>query len=145
MTETMTAPRPQSTGWTASPERRRSILQASGASRTRGSPRVKMPIPWRDPSAGCSGPLRRTFGPRRSDGFEEVSWDDALARSRAGAGLTTRGQHIDILTAHYIGTCSVIANQFPMQFFNHIGATEVNPDSKCGCSHLPAHEFVLRQ
>ena len=93
---------------------------------------------WRDPSARLLRHLRRT-GPRGSDGFEEVSWDDALGEIAARlCGLIDVGRAHDILTPHYTGTCSVIANQFPMQFFNHIGATEVNPDSKCGCSHLPA-------
>ena len=93
---------------------------------------------WRDPSARLLRPLRRT-GPRGSDGFEEVSWDDALGEIAARlCGLIDAGRAHDILTVHYTGTCSVIANQFPMQFYNHIGTTEVNPDSKCGRSHLPA-------
>ena len=79
-----------------------------------------------------------------SDAFEEVSWDDALGEIAARlGGLIDAGRAHDILTAHYTGTCSVIANQFPMRFFNHIGATEVNPDSICNLSGHVALGYVL--
>ncbi len=98
---------------------------------------------WRDPSARLLRPLRRT-GPKGSDAFEEVSWDDALGEIAARlGGLIDAGRAHDILTAHYTGTCSVIANQFPMRFFNHIGATEVNPDSICNLSGHVALGYVL--
>ena len=98
---------------------------------------------WRDPSARLLRPLRRT-GPKGSDAFEEVSWDDALGEIAARlGGLIDAGRAHDILTAHYTGTCSVLANQFPMRFFNHIGPTEVNPDSICNLSGHVALGYVL--
>ena len=98
---------------------------------------------WRDPSARLLRPLPRN-GPMGSDACEEVSWDDALGEIAARlGGLIDAGRAHDILTAHYTGTCSVIANQFPMRFFNHIGATEVNPDSICNLSGHVALGYVL--
>ena len=98
---------------------------------------------WRDPSARLLHPLRRT-GPKGSGAFEEISWETALGEiaGRLNA-LIDAGRARDILTAHYTGTCSVIANQFPMRFFNHIGATEVDPDSICNLSGHVALEYVL--
>lgn len=98
---------------------------------------------WRDPDARLGKPLKRT-GPKGSGSFVEIEWDEALA-TIAGRlnGLIDAGRAQDILTAHYTGTCSIIANQFPMRFFNHIGATEVDPDSICNLSGHVALNYVL--
>lgn len=89
---------------------------------------------WRDPSVRLKVPLRRT-GRKGEGAFEKISWDEALdiVAGRLNS-LIDDGRAVDILTAHYTGTCSVIANQFPMRFFNYIGATEVEPDSICNLS-----------
>ena len=80
---------------------------------------------WRDPAKRLGKPLKRV-GSKGEGRFEEVSWDEALGEVAARLkGLIGAGRAADILTAHYTGTCSIIANQFPMRFFNHIGATEV--------------------
>ncbi len=98
---------------------------------------------WRDPAARLTSPLRRT-GPKDTGAFEAISWDDALAEiaERLGHLIAADRRH-DILTAHYTGTCSVIANQFPMRFFNSIGAREVEPDSICNLSGHVALGYVL--
>jgi anaerobic selenocysteine-containing dehydrogenase len=47
-----------------------------------------------------------------------------------------------IVHAHYTGTCSLIAGDFPMRFFNRLGATEVDPDSICNKAGHVALEYV---
>lgn len=98
---------------------------------------------WRDPKVRLTKPLKRT-GPKGEGAFTEISWDEALGEIAAKlGGLIDAGRAKDILTAHYTGTCSIIANQFPMRFFNHIGATEVEPDSICNLSGHVALSYVL--
>lgn len=98
---------------------------------------------WRDPAARLTRPLKRA-GPKGEGGFEEISWDEALdiVAGRLNA-LIEAGRASDILTGHYTGTCSIIANQFPMRFFNHIGATEIDPDSICNLSGHVGLGYVL--
>ena len=98
---------------------------------------------WRDPKVRLQKPLKRT-GPKGAAIFEEVSWDEALSDIAARLNaLIAKDRAKDILTAHYTGTCSVIANQFPLRFFNHIGATEIEPDSICNLSGHIALSYVL--
>ena len=98
---------------------------------------------WRDPAKRLGKPLKRV-GSKGEGRFEEVSWDEALGEVAARLkGLIGAGRAADILTAHYTGTCSIIANQFPMRFFNHIGATEVEPDSICNLSGHVGLGYVL--
>ncbi|MEM7221974.1 MAG: molybdopterin-dependent oxidoreductase [Pseudomonadota bacterium] len=86
---------------------------------------------WRDPEQRLGTPLKRS-GPKGSGQFEPVSWDEALA------AIAGRLQEIvagpgpqSVVHAHYTGTCSLIAGGFPGRFFNHLGATEVAPDTIC--------------
>ena len=44
---------------------------------------------------------------------------------------------------HYTGTCSTIAGEFPMRFFNRLGATEVSPDTICNNAGHVALDYVL--
>ena len=98
---------------------------------------------WRDPEARLQKPLKRT-GPKGSGTFTEISWDEALGEIASHLNdLIDAGRAHEILTAHYTGTCSVIANQFPMRFFHHIGATEIEPDSICNLSGHVALGYVL--
>ena len=98
---------------------------------------------WRDADARLTRPMRRT-GKKGSDNFTEVSWDEALAAvAERLNSLRGAGRARDILTAHYTGTCSAIANQFPMRLLNHIGATEIDPDSICNLSGHVALSYVL--
>ena len=98
---------------------------------------------WRDPKARLTRPLRRT-GAKGKGQFVPISWEDALGEVATRlTGLMDEGRSHDILTAHYTGTCSVIANQFPLRFFNCIGATEVEPDSICNLSGQVALNYVL--
>jgi anaerobic selenocysteine-containing dehydrogenase len=86
---------------------------------------------WRDPGVRLTRPLKRV-GPKGTGRFEPTSWDEAVG-DIANRLNTIRGRHgaAAILQTHYTGTCSLIAGNFPLRFFNSIGATEVDPDTVC--------------
>lgn len=86
---------------------------------------------WQDENARLLYPLKRT-GPKGAGRFERVGWDEAVALVAARLReVASRFQPEAIIHTHYSGTLSVIANAFPMRFFNRLGATEVEPDSIC--------------
>jgi len=86
---------------------------------------------WRDPATRLTRPLKRV-GAKGEGRFAPVDWDEALgaiaARLRAIEAEAGGGA---VLSAHYTGTCSVLANNFPNRFFHRLGATEVDPDTIC--------------
>jgi anaerobic selenocysteine-containing dehydrogenase len=86
---------------------------------------------WRDRDARLSRPLRRTG--RKGEGrFAPVSWEDALAEiAEQLHGVVAQQGAESVLHAHYTGTCSLLAGEFPMRFFHRLGATEVEPDTIC--------------
>ncbi len=86
---------------------------------------------WQDAEARLSTPLRR-IGTKGSGSFEPISWEAALAEiaERTLAVVDARGP-ASVLHTHYSGTLSMVALNFPMRFFNRLGATEVEPDSIC--------------
>ena len=98
---------------------------------------------WRDPKARLSTPLRRV-GEKGGGEFEAIGWNEALAEitNRLRAAISSHGPE-SILHTHYTGTCSTIAGDFPMRFFNRLGATEVNPDTICNNAGHAALDFVL--
>jgi len=86
---------------------------------------------WRDPEARLTRPLRR-IGIKGEGRFEPVSWDQALGEIAGRLrGIAASGGGESVLHAHYTGTCSVIAGNFPLRFFRRLGATEVEPDTIC--------------
>jgi anaerobic selenocysteine-containing dehydrogenase len=97
---------------------------------------------WRDPEARLARPLRRS-GAKGSRQFEPVSWDEALAEiaERIAAAVEDAGPQ-SVLHAHYTGTCSLIAGDFPMRFFNRLGATEVEPDTICNNAGHVALDYL---
>jgi anaerobic selenocysteine-containing dehydrogenase len=97
---------------------------------------------WRDPQARLSRPLSRV-GAKGEGRFEPLGWDQALEliAARLGAIVAESGPET-ILHAHYTGTCSVIANNFPLRFFNRLGATEVDPDTICNKAGQVALEYL---
>lgn len=98
---------------------------------------------WRDPAERLATPLRRV-GPKGEGRFEPISWDEALELAAARlTPLVRAGEGRKILTAHYTGTCSVLAGSFPLRFFNHVGATEVEPDTICNNAGHVALSYVL--
>lgn len=96
-----------------------------------------------DQAARLTHPLRRV-GPKGEGRFEAVSWDAALgaiaARFQAIVAESGAGA---IIHAHYTGTCSLIANCFPMRFFQRLGAQEVEPDTVCNMAGHVALGYVI--
>ena len=98
---------------------------------------------WLDENARLLYPLKRS-GKKGSGQFERISWDDALAEVANRFGDIDREHGADrIYHTHYTGTCSVIAGKFPKRFFNHIGATEVDPDTICNAAGHAALSYVF--
>ncbi len=87
-------------------------------------------------------PLRRT-GKKGSGLFEEVSWEVAISEIAGRLNEIIEDEGADhILHAHYTGTCSLIANNFPIRLFNRIGAREVEPDTVCNMAGHVALNYM---
>jgi len=97
---------------------------------------------WRDPEARLSRPLRRR-GSKPAGGFEPISWDDALEEIAAQLqrAVAAHGPE-SVFHAHYTGTCSLLAGDFPLRFFHRLGATEVEPDTICNNAGHEALTYV---
>ena len=96
-----------------------------------------------DSNARLTQPLKR-IGAKGEGRFEPVSWDQATADIAARLnGIITDGGPERIVHAHYTGTCSIIANLFPMRFFNRLGAREVDPDTVCNMAGHVALKYVI--
>ena len=94
-----------------------------------------------DPAARLTRPLRR-IGPKGEGRFEPVAWPEAIAEASARLGEAAEVDPAAILHAHYTGTCSILAYNFPMRFFTRLGATEVDPDSVCNKAGHVALDYV---
>jgi anaerobic selenocysteine-containing dehydrogenase len=95
-----------------------------------------------DAEQRLTSPLRRVGG--KGEGrFEPVSWEDAIGEIAGRLGSITAGAGGDtILNAHYTGTCSLLAYNFPLRFFRRLGATEVDPDSVCNKAGHVALDYI---
>jgi anaerobic selenocysteine-containing dehydrogenase len=98
---------------------------------------------WRDPTARLQRPLRRR-GSKSDRQFEPISWDDALSEiaENLERAIESHGPE-SIFHAHYTGTCSLLAGEFPMRFFQRLGATEVAPDTICNNAGHEALTYAL--
>ena len=98
---------------------------------------------WRDRQARLSSPLRRA-GPKGSGRFEPIGWDEALESIalELGGVIASHGAK-SIFHTHYTGTCSTLAGDFPMRFFNRLGATEVAPATICNNAGHVALGYVF--
>jgi len=96
-----------------------------------------------DPKARLTRPLKRS-GPKGEGRFVPVSWDEAIG-AIAGKlkAITDEGPSTRIIHAHYTGTCAVIAGNFPMRFFQRLGAQEVEPDTVCNNAGHVALGYVI--
>jgi anaerobic selenocysteine-containing dehydrogenase len=88
-------------------------------------------------------PMRRA-GPKGSGQWQEIGWNEAIdeiaAELRRYIG-TPRAS--EVIQAHYTGTVSLLAGNFPLRFFNAIGATEVDPDTVCNKAGHAALQLIL--
>jgi anaerobic selenocysteine-containing dehydrogenase len=86
---------------------------------------------WRSAEKRLLRPLRRN-GPKGSSTFVPCSWEEAFSEiaDRLQKVLRTSGPGT-IYHTHYTGTCSLLAGNFPLRFFNRLGAVEVDPDTVC--------------
>src|SRR5204863_3143046 len=87
-------------------------------------------------------PLRRVG--RKGEGrFEPVSWQAAIGEIAERLTAIADGAGGEaILNAHYTGTCSLLAYNFPLRFFRRLGATEVDPDSVCNKAGHVALDYL---
>jgi anaerobic selenocysteine-containing dehydrogenase len=86
---------------------------------------------WRDPAARLAQPLRR-IGAKGEGRFAPIPWDEAFGEIAARLKpIVEESGGEAVLSTHYTGTCSLIANNFPNRFFNRLGATDVEPDTVC--------------
>lgn len=98
---------------------------------------------WRDENARLLHPMRRT-GAKGAGEFTRISWDEALKEiaSRLGTIVSDHGPR-SVHHTHYTGTCSKIAGDFPGRFFDHLGATEIDPDTVCNKAGHVAWGYVF--
>ncbi len=96
-----------------------------------------------NPAARLLYPLRRK-GAKGSGQWEQIGWDEAIeavaARLRPHI---SGGRAAKVIHAHYTGTVALLAGNFPLRFFNAIGATEVDPDTVCNKAGHAALQLVL--
>ncbi len=98
---------------------------------------------FRDPEIRLQTPLKRT-GAKGEGRFEPVSWDEAIGDIAARFTRIAEGVGADrIVHAHYTGTCSLIANNFPMRFLGRLGAREVEPDTVCNMAGHVALDYAI--
>ncbi len=89
---------------------------------------------WQDEAQRLLKPLKRV-GPKGSDRYTAVSWDQAVAEiaTRLNSLVAEHGGS-SLLHTHYSGTLSLLAYLFPNRFFNYLGASEVDPDTICNAA-----------
>lgn len=96
-----------------------------------------------NPASRILHPLRR-IGPKGSGQWQQISWDEAIgaiaARLKKHIGTSDAAK---VIQAHYTGTVSLLAGNFPLRFFNAIGATEVDPDTVCNKAGHAALQLVF--
>lgn len=98
---------------------------------------------FRDPEVRLQRPLKRA-GNKGERRFEPVSWEDAIGDIAARFKAIAAGPGAEaIVHAHYTGTCSLIANNFPMRFLGRLGAREVEPDTVCNMAGHIALDYVI--
>jgi anaerobic selenocysteine-containing dehydrogenase len=98
---------------------------------------------WRSREKRLLYPLLRN-GRKGSGTFVRCSWEVALAEiaKRLQRVLRTSGPGA-VYHTHYTGTCSLLAGNFPLRFFNRLGAAEVDPDTVCNKAGHMALQLVF--
>jgi anaerobic selenocysteine-containing dehydrogenase len=98
---------------------------------------------WRSPEKRLLHPLLRN-GRKGSGTFVPCSWKVALVEiaEQLSRVLRTSGPG-SIYHTHYTGTCSLLAGNFGLRFFNRLGAVEVDPDTVCNKAGHMALQLVF--
>ncbi|MCP4470810.1 MAG: molybdopterin-dependent oxidoreductase [Gammaproteobacteria bacterium] len=98
---------------------------------------------WRNESARLLHPMRRA-GEKGAAEFEKISWQEALDEIATRLTDIQRTTGVEkIAHTHYTGTCSMLAIEYPCRFFEHIGATEIEPDTICNNAGHVAWNYVF--
>jgi anaerobic selenocysteine-containing dehydrogenase len=97
---------------------------------------------WIDPQQRLAHPQKRV-GRKGAGQFVLIGWDEALGEIAERLHQIPADQAGTILHTHYTGTCSVIAGNFPLRFFNRLGATEVDPDTVCNKAGHLALDYTI--
>jgi anaerobic selenocysteine-containing dehydrogenase len=86
----------------------------------------------------------RRKGLKGSGEWERISWDEAFSviAEKLKPHIAT-GRANKVIQAHYTGTVALLAGNFPLRFFNAIGATEVDPDTVCNKAGHAALQLIL--
>ena len=98
---------------------------------------------FRDPEARLLRPLKRV-GAKGEGRFAPVAWDEAIGAVATRFRAIAEGAGAEkIVHAHYTGTCSLIAGNFPLRFLGRLGAREVEPDTVCNMAGHVALDYVI--
>jgi anaerobic selenocysteine-containing dehydrogenase len=98
---------------------------------------------WRDPAQRLAHPLKR-IGAKGEGRFVRVSWAEAIQDIAARLKkIVASSGPAAVFHTHYTGTCSKIAGNFPLRFFNRLGASEVEPDTICNLAGHVALDLVF--
>jgi anaerobic selenocysteine-containing dehydrogenase len=96
-----------------------------------------------NPAARLLQPLRRK-GTKGEGQWEQIGWNEAIATIATKLKPHIAGGRASkVLHAHYTGTVALLAGNFPLRFFNAIGATEVDPDTVCNKAGHAALQLIF--
>ncbi|KAB2851119.1 MAG: molybdopterin-dependent oxidoreductase [Hyphomicrobiaceae bacterium] len=85
----------------------------------------------------------RRRGDKGGGVFEEISWRDAVTLIADNLSSISISDGSDkILQTHYCGTRGLLARDFPLRFFNRLGAREVIPETICHSAGAAALNYV---
>jgi anaerobic selenocysteine-containing dehydrogenase len=98
---------------------------------------------WLDDKARLLYPMKRS-GPKGEGKFERIEWDEAIntISGKLTSIVEEQGPQA-ILNTHYSGTLSLLALEFPMRFFNRLGATDVSGDTICNAAGHAAWNLLF--
>lgn len=90
-----------------------------------------------------ASPLRR-LGDKGAGVFQEISWEEAITQiAKSLRSISIADGSDKIVHTHYCGTRALLARDFPLRFFNRLGAREVIPETICYSAGATALEYVF--
>jgi len=95
------------------------------------------------PESRLLHPMRR-IGNKGEGKWQTISWNQAIdAIAEKLRPHIASGAAAKVIQAHYTGTVALLAGNFPLRFFNAIGATEVDPDTVCNKAGHAALQLIF--